>query len=231
MAGSPLLPTIEIDEPCSNSWDSMTGDERVRHCTDCNLNVYNALGLSADDLSALIAEREGRLCMRLYKRPDGSVITRDCSEARALNVREEASRIRSDFSFHHVAHASFIVVLGTLLGPLGLLLWLAIVLSCRYRQWAPQAMKLLRSSGDQPAYGAQGTSRFVRAVRLRPLHFVRSTWKVLTLAVCTVLAVSLLVGAGRVVLGVAHLALDGSIAQLFETSEGLTGDVAVVPAD
>ena len=146
--------------------------------------------------------------MRLHKRPDRSVITRDCSEARALNVREGASRLRSDLSFHHVAHASFIVVLGTLLGPLGFLLWLAIVLSCRSRQWAPQAMKLLRSSEDQPAYGVQGKSRLARAARLPILHLVRSTWTVLTReALCTVLAVFLLVGAVRVIDGVAHLAL------------------------
>ena len=201
----------------------MAGDERVRHCTDCNLNVYNSLGLSLDDLSALIAEQEGRLCMRLYKRPDGSVITRDCREARGINVREEVSRLRSDFSFHHVAHASFIVVLGTLLGPLGFLLWLVIMLACRYREWAPQAMKLLRSSEDQPVYGVQGKSRIARAARLSPLRFVRSTWAGLSLALCTVFAVSLLLLAGRVVTGVARMALDGSLAALFTTHEHLTG--------
>ena len=27
--------------PCLTSWERMEGDERVRHCAVCNLNVYN----------------------------------------------------------------------------------------------------------------------------------------------------------------------------------------------
>ena len=163
--------------------------------------------------------------MRLYRRPDGSLITRDCSEARAIQVRDGISRLRSDFSLHHVAHASFIFVLGSLLGLLGILLWLAIVLTCRHRQWLPQVMEQLRPSKEQPDHRVPTRSRIQRAAQLQPLRFVRSTWAVLSLALCTVVAVSLLVVAGQVVVGVAHLAVEGKIATLFSTDEQIMGSI------
>jgi hypothetical protein len=123
MPGSPLLPTIEIAEPCSNSWDSMSGDDRVRHCTDCNLDVYNSIGLREDELFALVSEREGRLCMRLYKRPDGSVLTRDCREARILGFRDRLRQLCPDLTLHHVAYVCLLGLLVWGLGPLGLGLW------------------------------------------------------------------------------------------------------------
>jgi hypothetical protein len=56
----------------------MYGDDRKRFCADCKLNVYNLSGMSRDEAEALILKAEGRLCVRFYKRRDGSVITQDC---------------------------------------------------------------------------------------------------------------------------------------------------------
>ena len=36
-----FLDDIQIATPCSASWDDMRGDDRVRHCGDCRMNVYN----------------------------------------------------------------------------------------------------------------------------------------------------------------------------------------------
>ena len=35
------LQDIRIASPCPADWDKMVGDERVRHCSECNFNVYN----------------------------------------------------------------------------------------------------------------------------------------------------------------------------------------------
>src|SRR6185295_15230935 len=83
---------LRIAEPCRASWESMAGDERVRHCTLCSLNVYNFSNMTRDEVRQLLAKTEGRVCARLYRRADGTVLTRDCPEGiRAL--RRRASRI------------------------------------------------------------------------------------------------------------------------------------------
>jgi hypothetical protein len=56
----------------------MKGDDRVRFCELCNLHVYNIAELTASEAKSLIANTEGRLCARLYRRSDGTVITKDC---------------------------------------------------------------------------------------------------------------------------------------------------------
>ena len=74
---SPLT-NVRIASPCSADWEQMYGDDRKRFCGDCKLNVYNLSGMSREEAEALIMNAEGRLCVRFYKRRDGSVITEDC---------------------------------------------------------------------------------------------------------------------------------------------------------
>ncbi len=86
------IANLRIAEPCKASWDGMAGDERVRHCTLCSLNVYNFAEMTRDEVRDLLMRSEGRVCARLYRRADGTVITRDCPTGlRAL--RRRASRI------------------------------------------------------------------------------------------------------------------------------------------
>jgi len=35
------LGRLRIAVPCQAGWEEMAGDERVRHCSLCSLNVYN----------------------------------------------------------------------------------------------------------------------------------------------------------------------------------------------
>ena len=72
------LKGIKIASPCQADWSEMYGDARKRFCGDCKLNVYNLSGMTLDAAEALIINAEGRLCVRFYKRADGSVITQDC---------------------------------------------------------------------------------------------------------------------------------------------------------
>jgi hypothetical protein len=69
---------LTIASPCPASWDDMEGDDRVRFCGECELNVYNLSAMTESEALKLIAEREGRVCVRMYKREDGTVMTRDC---------------------------------------------------------------------------------------------------------------------------------------------------------
>lgn len=72
------LSNIEIASPCPADWNEMYGDGRKRFCGDCKLNVYNLSDMTRVEAESLIINTEGRLCVRFYKRADGSVITQDC---------------------------------------------------------------------------------------------------------------------------------------------------------
>jgi len=69
---------LRVASPCSVGWETMTGNERVRHCHSCKLNIYNVSEMTSVEVENLIANHEGRLCIRLYKRSDGTVLTKDC---------------------------------------------------------------------------------------------------------------------------------------------------------
>ena len=72
------LDNVSIASPCSQDWNAMIGNERTRYCGDCKLNVYNLSGMSRAEAENLILNAEGRLCVRFYKRADGTVLTKDC---------------------------------------------------------------------------------------------------------------------------------------------------------
>jgi hypothetical protein len=74
------LNQLRISAPCPADWDQMFSfeDKRVRFCSQCNLNVYNLSGMSRQEAEALITKTEGRLCVRFYRRVDGSVLTQNC---------------------------------------------------------------------------------------------------------------------------------------------------------
>ena len=69
---------VEVAAPCKADWDQMIGSEQMRFCGQCSLNVYNLSGMMKDEAESLIARNEGRLCVRFYRRTDGSIITSDC---------------------------------------------------------------------------------------------------------------------------------------------------------
>lgn len=71
---------LRIASPCSVSWAAMKGDDRVRHCAKCKLNVYNLHELRMSDVEKLLRSRTGRFCARIYQRQDGTVLTADCPE-------------------------------------------------------------------------------------------------------------------------------------------------------
>jgi hypothetical protein len=91
------LDDVRVASPCSASWDDMIGDDRVRFCQLCTKNVYNLSALSREDAEALLRadqEREGPrgegMCIRLYRRADGTVLTADCPDGARRKKRRLA---------------------------------------------------------------------------------------------------------------------------------------------
>jgi hypothetical protein len=85
------LNNIKIASPCPADWNQMIGDERKRFCGSCNLNVYNLSGMSQTDAESLLMNSEGRLCVRFFRRADGTVLTKDCPVGWA-KVKQRVSR-------------------------------------------------------------------------------------------------------------------------------------------
>lgn len=111
MALGNLLDRVRVAAPCSADWAEMRGDERVRFCERCSLNVYNLSAMTRREAERVVVRSEGRLCVRFYRRADGTTLTRNCPVGlRALKRR--ASRVTSA-----VAAATFSFLTGWGLAP------------------------------------------------------------------------------------------------------------------
>ena len=88
------LDHVRIAAPCSADWDSMFGNERVRFCAQCKLNVYNLSEMTKADAEVLIARAEDRLCIRYYRRRDGSIMTQNCPVGLRA-IKRRLSRVAS----------------------------------------------------------------------------------------------------------------------------------------
>lgn len=87
------LDQISIASPCKMDWNAMQGDEKARFCGDCRLNVYNLSGMTKEEAETLVKQKEGRLCVRFYRRADGRVLTQDCPVGLAAKLRARARRM------------------------------------------------------------------------------------------------------------------------------------------
>jgi len=102
------LNNIRIASPCSANWNEMYGDERKRFCAECKLNVYNLSEMTKAQAESFVQNAEGRVCVRLYRRKDGTVITQDCPVGWA-KIRQRARA---------VATAAFSLILSLFSGLL-----------------------------------------------------------------------------------------------------------------
>jgi hypothetical protein len=74
----PTLDDLRVASPCSVPWDSMTGNGRVRSCAQCSKQVFNISNMSRADAEVLLREHVEGVCVRFYRRLDGTILTTDC---------------------------------------------------------------------------------------------------------------------------------------------------------
>jgi len=72
------LDNIRIASPCGADWNKMYGGDKKRFCGECKLNVYNISEMTQQEAEDFILRSEGRLCLRVFRRNDGTVLTQDC---------------------------------------------------------------------------------------------------------------------------------------------------------
>lgn len=93
------LANVRVASPCPANWDEMIGDERKRFCGQCKLNVYNLSGMPRNEAENLLLNAEGRLCVRFYRRADGTVLTQDCPVGWKALKRKVSRTATAAFSF------------------------------------------------------------------------------------------------------------------------------------
>lgn len=82
------LPTLDaldgltIPVACTVPWDSMLGDDRTRFCGQCKQNVHDVSELTRAEALRLVSAGPDVPCLRLFRRPDGRVMTADCATKR-----------------------------------------------------------------------------------------------------------------------------------------------------
>lgn len=108
-----LLDDIRVASPCPMQWSDMDGDERRRFCGSCKQNVYNFAEMTRQEIVDLLDSGSGRVCGRLYRRHDGTILTRDCpvglaaaKQQAARVARRVAATLAVVCSFGFVSHAA-----------------------------------------------------------------------------------------------------------------------------
>lgn len=94
----PLLDQIQIASPCLARWEDMKGDRVTRHCAQCDLDVHNLSEMTREQAESFLQSKvgDGSVCLRLYRRADGTVLTQDCPVGLAkwrAQARRTAGRI------------------------------------------------------------------------------------------------------------------------------------------
>lgn len=87
----------------------MSGDEKIRHCNSCDKSVFNLAQMTRIEIEAVLLAQmnTGRTaCIRMYKRPDGTVVTADC-----LSVKQKLRRSITKSSAKIAAAAAAIFAL------------------------------------------------------------------------------------------------------------------------
>ena len=86
----------------------MQGDDKIRHCDSCNKNVFNLINMSSKEIEeTLLAQMvTSQVCVRMYKRSDGTVVTADC-----VSVKEKLKRSIRKSALHAQAYTAAVLAL------------------------------------------------------------------------------------------------------------------------
>lgn len=104
---------LPLQYVCPVKWKDMKGDDKVRACAACKKNVYNVAKLNRQQAIDLIERNEGTLCLRLFQRSDGTVITRECATILGM------WRLRKKWNIFALINAGLAAAFGVAIPMLG----------------------------------------------------------------------------------------------------------------
>src|SRR5688500_13618926 len=92
MSAKDPLQRLTVTSPCTQDWDSMIGNDRVRFCEHCSLQVHNISEMTRARTLRLAAKSKGRICVRYYHDPNGLIATKTVSP-RLCQLGRRVSRV------------------------------------------------------------------------------------------------------------------------------------------
>ncbi len=141
----PLLDNIQLAYPCPARWEDMTGDNRTRHCAQCDLDVHNIADMTRAEAEQLLSTlSEGRICARFYRRRDGTILTRDCPvgiRAARIKLLKATSRIAAAIGLAVLASAAAKAAQDKSWGNYGWSMRLSNVAPVQWIVWRVEAMR------------------------------------------------------------------------------------------
>jgi hypothetical protein len=76
-----ILTDLKVVAPCPIKWETMTGDEQKRFCSQCNLNVHNLSAMSAREAVAVVKRsKTERTCVFFRRKADGTIAVDNCPQ-------------------------------------------------------------------------------------------------------------------------------------------------------
>ncbi|HKO98407.1 MAG TPA: ankyrin repeat domain-containing protein [Pyrinomonadaceae bacterium] len=92
MSPKKFLDSVTIPSPCNADWNSMIGNDQVRFCDHCSLDVHNLSLMTRNQAQKLVARSNGRLCVRYHSDSSGRPQTLPLSQ-KLHHINRRVSRI------------------------------------------------------------------------------------------------------------------------------------------
>ena len=73
-----------VPHPCHVRWTSMTGTDTTRTCASCDRQVHDVSAMTTAEAEALLARGDERICVRVRRGPDGTLLTADRQPASTI---------------------------------------------------------------------------------------------------------------------------------------------------
>ena len=87
----PIINRSNIPEPCPIAWDDMTGNEKTRHCSQCEKSVYHLSYMTPAEANRVIEEHDGNLCIHgIFRVSDGQLVTKPMRRQRLSHLFRRA---------------------------------------------------------------------------------------------------------------------------------------------
>lgn len=87
------IDSLAIDLPCPIPWSHMKGDDKIRRCDVCDLNVHNLSAMTEVEIGEFLEANAGvRICVNMFERPDGTIVTDHCP-AGLRELRNRAKKL------------------------------------------------------------------------------------------------------------------------------------------
>ena len=64
-----FIDDVKVKDPCTQAWDEMVGNDKVRFCTHCAKDVNNLSAMTRKEAIRLVRKSGGSLCIRYVQQP------------------------------------------------------------------------------------------------------------------------------------------------------------------